>query len=119
MAAGPRDGSFAADLGGRIQSGISPEPTRSSATRTAMLSPTPRASLTDREGRPYFLWDLDLSLDGFQERLGSPDPEVRDFYLAKLLRQAKPDDALQFVTLAEIAASWTRVEPRLGSAMVG
>jgi hypothetical protein len=79
-----------------------------------MLSPTPRASLTDRQGRPYFLWDVDLSLDEFRERLRSPERGVRDFFLAKLLRQAKPDDALQFVTLAEIATSWPRIELQLG-----
>lgn len=79
-----------------------------------MLSPTPPAALLDGQGRPYFLWDLDLSLEELRERLRSPDPAVRIHFLAKLLRQAKPDDALQLVTLAEIAWLWPQVAPVLG-----
>lgn len=33
-----------------------------------------------------------------------PIPEVRAYYLGKLMRQAKPDDVFTFVTLAEITA---------------
>ncbi len=79
-----------------------------------MLSPTPPAALLDRQGRPYFLWDLDLSLEEFRERLRSPDAAVRLHFLGKLLRQAKPDDALQLVSLAEIAAQWPQLAPTLG-----
>ena len=79
-----------------------------------MLAPTPPAALIDRQGRPYFLWDLDLSLEALRERLRSPDPEVRIHFLGKLLRQAKPDDALQLVSLTEIAAHWGQLAPTLG-----
>jgi hypothetical protein len=37
-------------------------------------------------------------------RLADPDPEVRAYYLGKLMRQAKPDDVFTFVTLREIKA---------------
>ena len=79
-----------------------------------MLSPTPPTALIDREGRPYVLWDLDLTLEELRERLRSQDAEVRIHFLAKVLRQAKPDDALQFVSLTEIARQWQRLAPRLG-----
>jgi hypothetical protein len=70
--------------------------------------------LVDAKGRPYFLWDCDLSLEQFRARLTDADPDVRAYLIAKLMRQAKPDDVFSFVTLAEIRALWARVEPQLG-----
>ncbi|MCB9730861.1 MAG: hypothetical protein H6806_00025 [Planctomycetes bacterium] len=35
---------------------------------------------------------------------------MRDYYFDKLIRQAKPDDALTFVTPQEIAEAWPRIE---------
>ncbi len=51
------------------------------------LNPTPPDLLTDRAGRPYFAWDLDLTLEEFRARLVDPDPEVRAYFLAKAMRQ--------------------------------
>ena len=65
-----------------------------------MLCPTPPERLCDPQGRPYFLWDVDLTLDEFRARLR--DPAEHLYWLATLLRQAKPDDALTFVDLATI-----------------
>lgn len=79
-----------------------------------MLSITPAAALTDQRGRPYFLWDCDLTLEQFRERLQDPDPAVRAYFFAKLMRQAKPDDVFCFVTRAELEREWPRVEPQLG-----
>lgn len=78
-----------------------------------MLAPTPREKLCDSHGRPYFLWDVDLTLDAFLLKLAKASPE-RDYWLATLLRQAKPDDALTFVTLAEIREAWPRIGTRIG-----
>jgi hypothetical protein len=78
-----------------------------------MLAPTPREKLCDPQGRPYFLWDVDMTLEAFLARL-APGSEERDYWLATLLRQAKPDDALTFVTLAEIREAWPRIGTRLG-----
>ena len=61
-----------------------------------MLSPTLPHLLVDADGRPYFLWDCDLKLDEFRERLADPDPDVRAYHLGKLMRQAKPDDVFTF-----------------------
>jgi hypothetical protein len=77
-------------------------------------APTPASDLTDSHGRPYFLWDVDLTLEEFRERLVAGEPAERDYFLAKLLRQAKPDDALELVGLEEIAAAWPRIHERLG-----
>ncbi len=70
--------------------------------------------MLDREGRPYFLWDCDLTLARFQELLGDPDPEVRAYLIGKLMRQAKPDDVFQFVTIGDIEAHWPLLERYLG-----
>lgn len=79
-----------------------------------MLNPTPRKSLVDQQGRPYFLWDCDLTLDEFRERLRDEDDYVRSYFLGKLMRQAKPDDVFQFTTTDEIRALWDQIDPFLG-----
>ena len=81
-----------------------------------MLSPTSPDVLTDARGRPYFLWDCDLTVAEFQERLRVPDANVRAYFLAKLMRQAKPDDVFAFVELRTVRAMWPHLERYLGSA---
>jgi hypothetical protein len=78
------------------------------------MNPTPPDRLVDALGRPYFAWDLDLTLEAFRQRLGHPDPEVRAYFIGKLMRQAKPDDVFSFVTARAIRADWVRIEPHLG-----
>ena len=80
-----------------------------------MLSFTPRESLTDGRGRPYFLWDCDLTLDQFREALRHSDPEVRSYFVGKVMRQAKPDDVFQFVTPRTIRDLWPRLTRYLGN----
>lgn len=80
----------------------------------SILSPTPRDRMVDAAGRPYFLWDSDLTLERFQELLGTETDEVRAHLIAKLMRQAKPDDVFEFVRLGEIVRLWALVQPRLG-----
>jgi len=82
----------------------------------ALLNPTPRERLLDAKGRPYFLWDVDMTLATFEERLVDPDLEVRGYFLGKLMRQAKPDDVLAMVSLGRIASEWASLEPYLGEA---
>lgn len=79
-----------------------------------MLNPTPREKLLDAAGRPYFLWDCDLTLADFQRVLRDPDPEVRAYWIGKLMRQAKPDDVFQFSTAPEIEEHWPLLERYLG-----
>lgn len=80
----------------------------------AALNPTPAEKLTDQQGRPYFLWDADMTLDAFIEALRDPDRSVRGYLIGKLMRQAKPDDVFSFVGLDEIHELWEHVEPHLG-----
>jgi hypothetical protein len=51
-----------------------------------VLNPTPPVGLTDDQGRPYFLWDCDLTLEQFER--GLHDPELRAYLVRKLMRQA-------------------------------
>jgi hypothetical protein len=81
----------------------------------SVLAPTPPDRLVDARGRPYFLWDLDLQIDEFRARLRDPDPEVRAYFLGKLMRQAKPDDVFSFVALDELREQLALVDRYLGS----
>jgi hypothetical protein len=79
-----------------------------------VLSFTPREYLLDPQGRPYFLWDSDTTLERYLELLRDPDPEMRAYMIGKTMRQAKPDDVFQFIQLGEIEELWPRIEPYLG-----
>ncbi len=79
-----------------------------------MLNPTPVNVLLDERRRPYFLWDVDVTLDELRARLADPDEDVRAYWLGKVMRQAKPDDVLQLVRLGRITEEWPRVERYLG-----
>ena len=80
-----------------------------------MLNPTPPEKLCDERGRPYFLWDVDTTLAAFRSQLVDSDPDVRAHAIGKLMRQARPDDALVLVSLAQIRDDWDRVLPYLGN----
>jgi hypothetical protein len=70
--------------------------------------------MTDRAGRPYFVWDCDLTVEQFRAGLQSPDPEIRAYLVGKLMRQAKPDDVFLFVRPFTIRELWPRLKPYLG-----
>jgi len=80
----------------------------------AILHPTPRDKMLDAKGRPYFLWDVDMTLEEFEGLLRDPSPTMRSLALAKLMRQAKPDDVFTFVTRREIRELWPDLRNRLG-----
>lgn len=79
-----------------------------------MIHPTPDEHLLDRMGRPVFLWDCDLTDTEFRALLRDPDPDVRAVSIAKLMRQAKPDDVFRYVTEREVRAHWGALAPHLG-----
>lgn len=81
----------------------------------SLLAPTSPDRLVDARQRPYFLWDMDLTIDDFRARLRDPDPEVRAYFLGKLMRQAKPDDVFLFTTLDEIIEQLPAVTRYLGN----
>lgn len=62
----------------------------------------------DEDGR-----ELGCSRVGTQG-LASPDPDVRRYLAAKLMRQAKPDDVFQFLDLRDIVAWWPGIQRYLG-----
>lgn len=80
----------------------------------SLLNPTPDKLLVDSKGRPYFLWDSDLTLARFRELLDEGDPDTRAYLAGKLLRQAKPDDVFQFLTVSDIESMWPRLDRHLG-----
>ena len=82
--------------------------------KMSVLAPTPAGRMLDARGRPYFLWDEDMTSDELRARLVDPEPEVRAYFLGKLMRQAKPDDVFEFVSLRAIVEQFPAVERYLG-----
>ena len=80
----------------------------------SVLNPTRKDLLTDDQGRPYFLWDVDLTLDAFRSNLRTRGRAERAYLVGKLMRQAKPDDVFEFVTLAEVRDLWPDLVGYLG-----
>lgn len=81
-----------------------------------MLCPTPPSKLCDEAGRPYFLWDSDVTLAELLGHLGADSDDRRVYWLAKLMRQAKPDDAIVIAGPDEMRRLWPRLERSLGDA---
>jgi hypothetical protein len=79
-----------------------------------MLLPTPPERLVDQDGRPYFLWDCEMTLVEFERRLRDESEEGRAYLIGKLMRQAKPDDVFTFVSVDELVAAWPRSSRYLG-----
>lgn len=79
-----------------------------------MLNPFPAERLVDKLGRPYFLWDVDLTLDELRQRLHDPDMDVRSYWIGTTMRQARPDDAILLIGLPTMREMWPRVERYLG-----
>jgi hypothetical protein len=79
-----------------------------------VLCPTPERALCDVQGRPYFLWDCNVTLAALRDHLASPDDERKAYWLAKIMRQAKPDDAIVIAGIAEMRRLWSRIERTLG-----
>ena len=52
-----------------------------------MLAPTPRDRMVDQQGRPYFLWDVEMTLEEFERSLREADPAARSYLVGKLMRQ--------------------------------
>ena len=82
----------------------------------SVLNPTPPEKLVDAQGRPYFLWDCEMSLVEFQRLLATGTQAERAYLIGKLMRQAKPDDVFSFVSLVEIGALWPALRGHLGTA---
>ena len=79
-----------------------------------VLCPTPPGLLCDAQHRPYFLWDCNVTLPELRAFLTSGDDDQRAYWVAKLMRQAKPDDALVIAGADEMRRLWPRIGPTLG-----
>jgi len=79
-----------------------------------LRAPTPPDQLVDARGRPYFLWDVDLTLADWLVRVHGPDLDDAAYWLARALRDAKPDDVLEFVDWDRIQRDWPRMARYLG-----
>jgi hypothetical protein len=71
--------------------------------------------MVDAQGRPYFLWDVDMTLDELTRQLAEADLPVRAYLTGKVMRQAKPDDALQFISAQQMADLWPHLEKYPGN----
>ncbi len=88
--------------------------TRGTVRPMPVRNPTPKELLVDPQGRPYFLWDTDLTLSEFETQLRTADRPTRAYLVGKLMRQAKPDDVFTFVSEGTIRELWSDVQPYLG-----
>jgi len=51
----------------------------------------------------------------FKKHLSKSEPmELRAYFAAKLLRQAKPDDVFMYLSVQDIAELWANMLPYLG-----
>lgn len=80
----------------------------------SLLRPTPAEQMVDGHGRPYFLWDCDLTMEQFVALLHHDDPHIRSAMTAKLMRQARPEDVLLFVDRATLVAIEPAISAQLG-----
>ena len=48
------------------------------------IFPTALQTAVDARGRPYFLWDSDLSVDRLREQLRAPEPRVRAYFIVNV-----------------------------------
>jgi len=71
-------------------------------------------NLRDEARVPYFFWDRNVTVAELRAILADPSNPERIPLLRVLLREARPDDALLFVSPTTIAAEWERVAPGLG-----
>jgi hypothetical protein len=70
--------------------------------------------LTDGAGIPYFLWDEPLTLDELRRRLAGNDAEERMRLAAKVMREARFDETVGLIPVAEIVANYPRLRRNLG-----
>jgi hypothetical protein len=75
---------------------------------------TPPERFVDARGRPYFLWDVELTLADYRAKLASENPDEASYWLARALRDAKPDDVLELVDWPRIAELWPRAARFVG-----
>ena len=64
--------------------------------------------------RPYFLWDVPITDAQFRERLRDPDPRIRAQWEGRVMREARPGEVWQYLTLDEVLRDWKYLYKHLG-----
>ncbi|MBI2898678.1 MAG: hypothetical protein HYY17_00690 [Planctomycetes bacterium] len=72
------------------------------------------SDLSREDAVPYFLWDEDTSVAELRRVLREGPESLRIHYVAKILREARPEHAWLFFRPEDVRARWTEVRPRLG-----
>jgi hypothetical protein len=70
--------------------------------------------LSDGSAVPYFMWDEPLTLDDLRSRLAGSDEAERTRLAAKVMREARFDEAVQLVPVARIVAEYPQLRSNLG-----
>ena len=70
--------------------------------------------LSNRDARPYFLWDEDISVGELRQVLRDGSEHERVRLAGKMLREARDIDVWEFMTPAEVAEILPKVGRRLG-----
>lgn len=68
----------------------------------------------DDANRPSFLWDEALTRDGLKQLVQGGDEEVRLYYAAKILREARFEEVWEYFSPTFLAANWDKLHSRLG-----
>ena len=79
-----------------------------------MTLPPTNDALRDDATRPYFIWWVDETVGDLRAHLADPDPDVRAYWLAALLREANTRDVWLYTTPERIRSEWPRLIRYLG-----
>jgi hypothetical protein len=64
--------------------------------------------------RPYFLWDVEVTVAELRQRLADPDPATRSLWMARVLREARYPDVWKLVDVVEVNRCYPLIRPHLG-----
>lgn len=70
--------------------------------------------LTDPDAVPYFLWDEPITMGELRRRLASGDAETRARWAGKVMREARYDETIALLPLAQILADYPLIRRHLG-----
>jgi len=78
------------------------------------MEPPLTTDMTDRNRRPYFLWDESITIGELKETLADGDEAEKIRLLAKILREARDDEVWYFTNVQQVLDLWSQLAPRLG-----
>jgi hypothetical protein len=66
------------------------------------------------DARPYFIWDVEITISELRRLLRHPDPRARALWIARVMREARYPDVWRLLSLDEILASYPLARRHLG-----